>query len=119
MNLQDDRAFGGRHESSSFNLYANRDRGMRLPGLFPRRTVARLAKVAKTPEGGGQGHGEFAKQRESDSALFERQNWHTRSWPRTRPLTAEGSMQDLLWIVVTVAFFAISIGYVEFCDRIK
>ena len=29
------------------------------------------------------------------------------------------SMQDVLWIVVTIVFFAISIGYVEFCDRMK
>jgi hypothetical protein len=28
-------------------------------------------------------------------------------------------MQDLLWLVVTVAFFALSIGYVHFCDRVK
>ena len=28
-------------------------------------------------------------------------------------------MQDVLWIIVTIAFFAISIGYVEFCDRIR
>jgi hypothetical protein len=28
-------------------------------------------------------------------------------------------MQDLFWIVVTVAFFVLSIGYVEFCDRVK
>jgi len=28
-------------------------------------------------------------------------------------------MQDLLWVVVTVSFFAVSIGYVEFCDRLK
>ena len=30
-----------------------------------------------------------------------------------------GFMQDVFWIVVTVAFFALSIGYVEFCDRMK
>jgi len=28
-------------------------------------------------------------------------------------------MQDLLWIVVTIAFFATSIAYVHFCDRVK
>jgi len=28
-------------------------------------------------------------------------------------------MQDLLWIAVTVAFFAVSIAYVHFCDRVK
>src|SRR6516164_2556337 len=26
-------------------------------------------------------------------------------------------MQDLLWIAATIAFFALSIGYVHFCDR--
>ena len=29
------------------------------------------------------------------------------------------AMQDILWIVVTIAFFALSIGYVRFCDRVK
>lgn len=28
-------------------------------------------------------------------------------------------MQDILWIAVTAAFFALSIGYVHFCDRMK
>jgi len=28
-------------------------------------------------------------------------------------------MEDLLWIGVTIAFFALSIGYVHFCDRMK
>ena len=28
-------------------------------------------------------------------------------------------MQDVLWITVTVVFFAASIAYVEFCDRMK
>jgi hypothetical protein len=28
-------------------------------------------------------------------------------------------MQDLLWIAVTIAFFALSIAYVHFCERVK
>jgi len=28
-------------------------------------------------------------------------------------------MADVLYVGVTVAFFLLSIGYVEFCDRIK
>jgi len=28
-------------------------------------------------------------------------------------------MQDVLWIAVTIAFFAASIAYVHFCDRVK
>ena len=28
-------------------------------------------------------------------------------------------MEDLIWIAVTIAFFALSIGYVHFCDRVK
>jgi len=28
-------------------------------------------------------------------------------------------MQDLIFIVTTIAFFAMSIGYVRFCDRMK
>jgi hypothetical protein len=28
-------------------------------------------------------------------------------------------MQDVLWVVVTVAFFLLSISYVYFCDRVK
>jgi len=34
--------------------------------------------------------------------------------------TREGAkMQDLMWIVVTIAFFLLSIAYVRFCDRMK
>jgi hypothetical protein len=29
------------------------------------------------------------------------------------------SMQDVIFVVVTIAFFALSIGYVEFCNRIR
>jgi len=28
-------------------------------------------------------------------------------------------MQDLIWIAVTIAFFAAAIGYVHFCERMK
>jgi len=28
-------------------------------------------------------------------------------------------MQDLIFVVVSVAFFVASIGYVTFCDRVK
>jgi len=28
-------------------------------------------------------------------------------------------MEDILWIVVTIAFFALSIAYVRFCERVK
>jgi len=28
-------------------------------------------------------------------------------------------MQDVLWIGVTIAFFALSIAYVHFCERVK
>jgi len=28
-------------------------------------------------------------------------------------------MQDAIWIVVTIAFFAVAITYVRFCDRLK
>jgi len=28
-------------------------------------------------------------------------------------------MQDLLWIVVTIVFFAASVAYVHFCERVK
>lgn len=28
-------------------------------------------------------------------------------------------MQDLIFVVVSVAFFVVSIGYVTFCDRVK
>jgi len=28
-------------------------------------------------------------------------------------------MEDIIWIAVTIAFFALSIGYVYFCDRVK
>jgi len=28
-------------------------------------------------------------------------------------------MPDILWIAVTIAFFAVSIAYVHFCHRVK
>jgi hypothetical protein len=28
-------------------------------------------------------------------------------------------MEDLIWVAITIAFFALSIGYVHFCDRVK
>jgi len=28
-------------------------------------------------------------------------------------------MQDALYVVITITFFALSLGYVRFCDRIK
>jgi hypothetical protein len=28
-------------------------------------------------------------------------------------------MQDLIFVAITVAFFALSLGYVHFCDRVK
>jgi len=28
-------------------------------------------------------------------------------------------MQDIFWIVVTIAFFVLSIAYVRFCERMK
>ena len=31
----------------------------------------------------------------------------------------ETSMQDVLWVAVTVAFFVLSIAYVHFCERVK
>jgi hypothetical protein len=33
--------------------------------------------------------------------------------------TQEMNMQDLVYVVVTIAFFALSLGYVHFCDRVK
>jgi hypothetical protein len=29
------------------------------------------------------------------------------------------TMEDVIWIAVTVAFFSLSIAYVYFCDRVK
>jgi cbb3-type cytochrome oxidase subunit 3 len=28
-------------------------------------------------------------------------------------------MQDTIFVIITIAFFALSIGYVTFCDRVK
>jgi len=36
-----------------------------------------------------------------------------------RTLSLEACMEDILWIAVTIAFFALSIGYVRFCERMK
>jgi len=29
------------------------------------------------------------------------------------------AMEDVIWIIVTIAFFALSIAYVRFCERVK
>jgi len=31
----------------------------------------------------------------------------------------ELNMQDLIYVVITIAFFALSLGYVHFCDKVK
>lgn len=31
----------------------------------------------------------------------------------------ESAMQDILWTAVTIAFFAVAIAYVHFCERVK
>jgi hypothetical protein len=31
----------------------------------------------------------------------------------------ENNMQDLAFVVITIVFFAVSIGYVHFCERIR
>ena len=31
----------------------------------------------------------------------------------------ELNMQDLIFVAITIAFFALSLGYVHFCDRVK
>jgi len=31
----------------------------------------------------------------------------------------EVSVQDLIFVVVAIAFFLLSLGYVQFCDRIR
>jgi len=28
-------------------------------------------------------------------------------------------MEDIFWIVVTIAFFGVGIAYVHFCERVK
>ena len=28
-------------------------------------------------------------------------------------------MQDIVFVAITIAFFALSLGYVHFCDRVK
>jgi len=35
------------------------------------------------------------------------------------PEIQERNMQDLLFISATIVFFAVSLGYVHFCDRMK
>jgi hypothetical protein len=29
------------------------------------------------------------------------------------------AMQDIFWILVTIAFFGVGIAYVHFCERVK
>jgi hypothetical protein len=39
--------------------------------------------------------------------------------PLCRAVHERFALEDLIWIAVTIAFFALSIGYVHFCDRVK
>ena len=34
-------------------------------------------------------------------------------------LFGEALMQDIFWILVTIAFFGVGIAYVHFCERVK
>jgi len=38
---------------------------------------------------------------------------------KSKAKLSELFMEDILWIVVTIAFFALSIAYVRFCERVK
>ena len=40
-------------------------------------------------------------------------------WPSIKLCFGDELMQDVLWIAVTIAFFALSIAYVHFCERVK
>ena len=44
-------------------------------------------------------------------------------WPQTgtvvRARVGVMTMQDLIFVAITIAFFALSLGYVHFCDRVK
>ena len=42
----------------------------------------------------------------------------SRSWQKLTAFEG-GCMQDLIFVVVAIAFFAVSVGYVRFCDRIR
>ena len=33
--------------------------------------------------------------------------------------TEEMNMQDVIFVAITIVFFALSLGYVHFCDRVK
>jgi hypothetical protein len=35
------------------------------------------------------------------------------------PKWTEDFMKDIIFIAVTLAFFALAVGYVRFCDRIR
>jgi hypothetical protein len=39
--------------------------------------------------------------------------------PVSRSFHERVALEDLIWIAVTIAFFALSISYVHFCDRVK
>jgi len=36
-----------------------------------------------------------------------------------RTCFGRNTMQDLMWIAVTIVFFVLSIAYVYFCERVK
>jgi hypothetical protein len=41
------------------------------------------------------------------------------SLPASKAAAEGGFVQDLIFVVVTIFFFLLSLGYVGFCDRIR
>jgi hypothetical protein len=50
------------------------------------------------------------RERAAGGTCSVNQGWH---------VTRENIMGDVIWVAVTIAFFALAIGYVRFCDRVK
>jgi hypothetical protein len=95
---------------------------MRVPALLPVQAVAGFTKVRHQTEGRDPQIPRSASPKGQDFASIQHRRTCQKKL-RAKVAAVNGSvgglMQDLMWVVITILFFAVSIGYVEFCDRVK
>jgi hypothetical protein len=94
---------------------------MRIPPLLPVQALAGFTNVTHQIEGGNPQIAGSALAKGQDSASIRHRRTRQKRLRESRGCkrSVGGFMQDLMWIVITILFFAVSIGYVEFCDRVK
>jgi hypothetical protein len=98
----------GRFGERGNKLAGRHDTGVRFAKFEPSRRAGELIEMRR----------KLSKEKLPYSSLMsgllsDFSGVRSRNRPRRLP------MQDVLWIAVTIAFFAASVAYVRFCDRMK